>query len=73
MTHEIELDYIVVTYMQTPGRWFVTLHLVNGETFSSVIRDGGSWEEYTKRYFPGVEVRTYDWRSKSWRDAIEMA
>lgn len=67
----MNLEYIVLTYMQTPGRWCVTLVFPYGEFTSQVRTD--SPEDYLKLNFPGVELKIHDWRTKSWRDGIEQA
>jgi hypothetical protein len=68
----MNIEYIVLTYMETPGRWCVTLHMDDGLDYTSTIRTG-SWEDFIKLRFPGVEVKIHDWRTKSWRDGTEQA
>ena len=67
----MNIEYIVLTYMQTPGKWCVTLVTPCGEFTSSVRAD--SPEKYLTLNFPGVEIKIHDWRTKSWRDDKEEA
>jgi hypothetical protein len=68
----MKIEYIILTYMQTAGRWCVTIHYDTGDEFTSHIHDG-SWEDFVNSRFPGIEVKILDWRTKTWRDGIERA
>jgi hypothetical protein len=63
----MEIDFITVTYMQTPGRWVASINFRNGEVYHSTVNHG-PWELYTNSKFPGIPVKLYDWKSKSWAD-----
>lgn len=65
----MKIEYIVVTYMKAPGRWTMTLHTEDGEDYHTTVRStliDGPWELFVKSRFPGVPIKLYDWRTKSW-------
>lgn len=68
----MDIEYIVLTYMQTPERWCITIVTPCGE-FTSSVHAGGSPEKYLTLNFPGVEVKVHDWRTKTWKDDKEKA
>lgn len=72
MIIELDVEYVVLTYLQTAGRWQVLIHLNNGEEYSTIVKEGNP-EEYLKKHFPEVQVKIYDWRTKSWSDGKESA
>ena len=67
----MNIEYIILTYMQTAGRWCITIITHCGE-FTGQIRTD-SPEDYLKLNFPGVETKIHDWRTKTWRDGVETA
>jgi hypothetical protein len=65
----MRIEYIVVSYMNTPGRWTVSLHTEDGEDYHTTVKstvEHGPWELYVNSRFPGVPIKLYDWRTKSW-------
>jgi hypothetical protein len=69
----MNLNYIVLTYMQTPGRWCITMCFDTGDEFTCPVRDGNPEEFIKQRFLPGMELKIHDWRTKTWRDGIEQA
>jgi hypothetical protein len=72
----MEIEYIIVCFMDTPGRWTVTLHTFSGDEYHTTVKstlNDGPWELFVNSRFPGVPLKLYDWKTKSWQDGRSTA